>query len=69
MMKNILLAHQITISNNKIYCIEISFLHFKYKTADLQKSISQTFYANKIKTPESSNTEQSTNMVNVIYNW
>ena len=43
------------------------FLHFKYiKAADLQKRISLFFYAK----PKSSrsNTEPSTNMVNVIHN-
>ena len=37
MKKNILLSHQITIFNNKIYWKEISFLHLKYKATDLQK--------------------------------
>ena len=43
------------------------FLHYKYKAADLQKHISLTFYAK----PKSSrsNTEQSTNTVNVFHNF
>ena len=46
MKKNILLSHQIAIFNNKIYWKEISFLHFKYKATDLQKTQRDlTFYA------------------------
>ena len=63
MKKNIFLSHQITIFNNQYFWKEILFLHLKYKATDIQKCISLTFYVNKIKTPKSSNTEQSENMV------